>query len=76
MNYPQVSNPVLADWVAGICNALTQNGALKSHVDMIAEAADRLRLWDVPVEQIEEVRRKQAEARRESAPLRRKRVHL
>lgn len=42
----------------------------------IQEAAARLRLWDVPVEQLAEVRRKQAEARRESAPLRRKRVHL
>ena len=71
-----LSNLVLAERLAEIRKGLDETGCHDAWLDVIDEAAGRLSIWDVRIEQIEEVRRKQAEARRESAPLRRARVRL
>ena len=71
MNFKSLSNSDLAAELAARFIGVPNEDA-----GLALEAASRLAVWDVPVEQIAEVRRKRAEARRESAPLRRKRVHL
>ena len=67
-----LSNLVLADRLAEIRKGLEETGCHDAWIDVIDEAAGRLSIWDVRIEQIEEVRRKQAEVKPSEPPLRRK----